>query len=103
MSLDLVILPEADADITAAMRWYEKQQVGLGLEFVGVIDSTFERIRSTPKSFPLSSIDARFRRAVVDRFPYVVLFEHRKDAVEIVAVAHTRRMPGYWKDRSTGR
>ena len=33
------------------------------------------------------------------RFPFVVLFEYRRDDVEIVAVYHCRRNPRGWSDR----
>jgi hypothetical protein len=43
--------------------------------------------------------DARYQRAVLPRFPYVVMFvvERRTRTVMVVAVAHTSREPGYWK------
>lgn len=41
----------------------------------------------------------RFRKAVVPRFPYVVFYVERVDVIEITAVAHTARLPGYWRPR----
>ena len=55
-----------------------------------------------PEQFPVyEGIATRrqFRRARVNRFPYVVVFEIRTDEVLVVAVAHASRKPGYWQRR----
>jgi hypothetical protein len=35
----------------------------------------------------------------VSRFPYQIVYRRRPDEIVIVAVAHVKRKPGYWKDR----
>lgn len=42
------------------------------------------------------------RRIVLPRFPYSVVYEVHADHIVIVAVAHQRRRPGYWRDRWGG-
>ena len=39
------------------------------------------------------------RRFVLERFPYTVIFEVLADRVLVLAVAHARRRPNYWKRR----
>ena len=39
------------------------------------------------------------RRMVPRRFPFVVIFREAAVCVEIIAIAHGRRRPGYWQDR----
>jgi hypothetical protein len=39
------------------------------------------------------------RRMVLRRFPFVIVFRAAPAGVEIIAVAHGRRRPGYWRDR----
>ncbi len=39
------------------------------------------------------------RRYLLHRFPYHVVFRERGKAIEVVAVAHVKRRPGYWKSR----
>ena len=41
-----------------------------------------------------------FRRARVERFPYIVVYQVRHDETLVVAVAHSTREPGYWTDRN---
>jgi len=44
--------------------------------------------------------DRRFRRHVLRRFPYVLVYELRSESIEFVAIAHTSRAPGYWLGRA---
>jgi hypothetical protein len=40
------------------------------------------------------------RRFLLHRFPYLLIYREREDGViQILAVAHTSRRPGYWKER----
>lgn len=41
--------------------------------------------------------DPRTRRLLVGRFPYQVVYRLRATEIVIVAVAHLKRRPGYWK------
>lgn len=93
------LLSPARAEIRAAMRWYESRQKGLGLEFVAVLDEALEAIAARPEAAPLWRPDRAWRKWVVRRFPYLVLFEVGPDFVTVIAVAHQRRRPGYWKNR----
>jgi len=75
---------------------------GLGDEFLAVLDECFDRIRDAPLAFSaLEEISAsdEFRRCLLDRFPYVVVFRCRPDELLVVAVSHARRRPLYWLER----
>ena len=50
-----------------------------------------------PGQFPEYAFGAR--RVVLQRFPYLTVFRETAAGVEILAVAHGRRRPGYWRDR----
>jgi hypothetical protein len=41
------------------------------------------------------------RQARVHRFPYRLVFFVEGESVLVVAVAHLRRRPGYWRERLT--
>lgn len=99
MTLPLIVLPEAEEEISATIFWYESQRDGLGLEFLGTLERVFQRIVEAPLAFPVWLNDKRYRRARFERFPYLVLFDFRVDSIEIVAVAHSKRKPGYWRLR----
>ena len=95
----LRVLPEAEAELTAAAEWYEQRYTGLGIELVAVIDRALERIQDNPETFPVWKADYPYRQCVVRRFPYVVFFTFGADDVDIVAFAHAKRRPGYWMAR----
>jgi len=93
------LLPEAEEELLAAARWYEDRRPGLGVDFVATIDRTLGLILDAPVSFPLWREGSPIRKCLVQRFPFFVLFVVDPDEVVVVAVAHARRRPGYWKDR----
>lgn len=96
------VLPEAEAELLKAALWYEDQHTGLGEEFYDQVLSTIETIGKHPQRFALykaSSNPRQLRRALVNRFPYVVIYDARQDFVLIVAVAYTSQQPDYWKLR----
>ena len=39
------------------------------------------------------------RRYLLRGFPFLLIYRQHGDIVEILAVAHTSRKPGYWKAR----
>jgi hypothetical protein len=39
------------------------------------------------------------RRAVVKRHPYLVVYAVLPDQLVIIAIAHTSKRPGYWRQR----
>jgi hypothetical protein len=71
MPFELVIAPEAAADIAEAYDWYEARRPGLGEDFMTSVDASMEAIRRTPAMCPLVAGD--YRRFLVRRFPYALL------------------------------
>ncbi len=41
------------------------------------------------------------RRSLLKKFPYAVVFIVMAEEIRILAVAHGRRRPGYWRARMT--
>ena len=39
------------------------------------------------------------RVRMLRKYPYLVLYHELDDEVEVIAIAHTSRRPGYWEDR----
>jgi plasmid stabilization system protein ParE len=82
-----------------AQAWYEARRQGLGARFLDEVEAMLTRIAAGPQRFQRWMDDARYQRAVLSRFPYVVMFiaDRPSRTVTVVAVAHTSREPGYWK------
>lgn len=91
---------EASNEFAEAVRWYEEQRQGLGAEFYESVVETTARIQDNPACGPPVSKDERTRRLLVSRFPYQVVYRLREDEIVIVAVAHVKRRPKYWRGRT---
>jgi len=93
---------EADAEYRHAGRWYEDRRTHLGIEFFDAVDAAVRRIVELPRAgarVPRLPATLPVRRIPVTRFPYHVVYLETPAAIRILAVAHDRRKPGYWKGR----
>ena len=97
MTLPVVWLPEADAELREARSWYNNVRVQLGERFALAIEATVESITKNPLQFPI--VHRGLRRAGVRRFPYGVFFEVQESLIVIFACFHGRRDPRRWQQR----
>jgi len=88
---------EANAELTEAAAYLERQRDGYGDRFIAAFDSAREFLIDHPRS----GRAARFgiRAWPIEGFPYSIVYALNSDEVFIVAVAHHRRRPGYWRSR----
>ena len=97
------VLAAAEDELLAAMLYYEEQKDGLGQDFFERVSETIIAIGQDPRRFPCyegKRLSRSFRRAPVNRFPYIIVFQLREEETLIVAVAHSSQEPGYWENRS---
>jgi toxin ParE1/3/4 len=98
MSNNIRFLSEVDEDVSDAYLWYEDKRLGLGEAFLEELEALFPRIEKRPNTFPPE--ERPVRKALLDRFPYKVLFRQEEDGIiTIIAVFHTSRDPKSWKGR----
>lgn len=98
------ILADAEAEIREAILYYEQRQKGLGADLYERIEAGIRSLAETPGRFPIyegKRLIREFRRVLIDRFPYLIIYEKRTNETLIVAFAHTSREPGYWDSRDT--
>lgn len=91
---------EAEAELTEAARYYESQSLGLGTAFLLAVEVSTARIQANPQASPLVSREVH--RKLLERFPYGVLYVIEPDRIRVLAVAHLKRRPGYWRRRRDG-
>ena len=89
--------PEAEAELEDASLFYESRMPGLGKSFAAEVERTIYLIREFPDAGSPNGLTRR--RVLVARFPYSVVYRRDVDSIVIVAVAHQRRRPGYWRRR----
>jgi ParE toxin of type II toxin-antitoxin system, parDE len=90
-------LEPAQNEFDEAINFYNQQRQGLGYEFAAEVLNTINRILRYPEAW--NKLSKRTRRCRTKRFPFGVIYQIRGDRILIVAVAHLRRKPGYWRDR----
>lgn len=93
------VLPSAEAEVAEAITWYEAKKPGLGRELLVEIEQAFRQIQAAPETWPLWRADRPYRRRLLPRFPYEVLFVVTATDIVVEAVAHMKRRPGYWLRR----
>ncbi|MBX3442197.1 MAG: type II toxin-antitoxin system RelE/ParE family toxin [Planctomyces sp.] len=97
-SPNVEIHPAAVHEATQAREWYSDKDNSLGVAFADELDRAVDRIANAPERWPLYLQNTRC--FVLQRFPYLVVYRESATGVQILAVAHVRRRPGYWKSRT---
>lgn len=92
------VSPEVDRELAEAATYYATEG---GKELGETFVEEFERTLALLCQFPKLAVIWRGdrRRFSMRRFPYSVVYYLRNDELRIVALAHHRRMPGYWASR----
>jgi len=91
------VLPPARAELEEAFDFYEDRRLGLGDELTADYESAVAKILRNPTIGRRLTGDVR--RWPFHEFPYALIYQIRQDSILIVAVAHFRRKPGYWRNR----
>lgn len=91
MPYSVLLKPGAEADTEQAYSWYEEQRLGLGEEFLSELENIYSKLENLPMAY--GKLSRIYRRDSLNSFPYIVIFEIRKQDVIIYAVFHTSRKP----------
>lgn len=90
---------------------YARRDPSVAVRFDAALRMVFDRIKERPTQFAehgllAVQLDVRplffsVRRVLLPKpFPYVVFYYLRENVVVVLAIAHARRQPGYWFERS---
>ena len=89
--------PAAIEEAHSARLWYATRSGVAGDAFMAEIDTAIEHICESPQRWAKYLHDTR--RYLLRRFPYVVVYREVDDHVQVLAIAHGKRRPGYWRSR----
>jgi hypothetical protein len=96
--------PDAHTELRDAAFWYDERRRGLGTDFITEVFRVVTRIGEAPASFPqwprIAIRATQIRQAVIRRFPYLIAFEVYEEFIVVLAIAHSKRRPLYWLNRS---
>jgi toxin ParE1/3/4 len=89
---------EASAEYDAAFDWYLQRSPDAALRFDAEVERALNQIVDAPQRWAVGPHSTR--RFLLRQFPFVLIYRERNSGViQIIAVAHTSRRPGYWKHR----
>jgi plasmid stabilization system protein ParE len=90
-------LPGARLDFDVSFDWYAVRSTVAAERFSVAVETALSRVAGNPDQF--AEIDARHRECIVRRFPFRIVFRVEASRIVVVAIAHAKRRPGYWKGR----
>lgn len=88
---------EAAADYDAAFDWYAQRSPVAALKFDAEVERAMREIARAPERWARGSHGTR--RFLLRGFPFLLIYRLQRDNLQVLAVAHTSRRPGYWKTR----
>lgn len=89
--------PEALREIDDAFAWYLERNLQAAEAFVREVDSAVALIATSPAVWPPFEVGTR--RYILRKFPYDVIYRELSFGIKVVAVAHHKRRPRYWRQR----
>ena len=89
--------PEAIKETRSARAWYQERSLSAEMAFLAELRHAILKARETPQRWPKFTHDTR--RVVLRRFPFSLVYRVKEDTVQVIALAHDKRKPGYWSHR----
>ena len=89
--------PLADEELVSAIDWHLARSGRAAAGFAREIDHAIQRIGESPARYPVTRFGRR--RFVLMKYPFDLVYRVLPTEVEIIAVAHHARRPGYWRKR----
>jgi plasmid stabilization system protein ParE len=91
-------------ELADAAEWYESKAIGLGRRFLDSVDAAAQTLDEHPKLGRVWEHSALPRNVEVRRFPlrefpFLIVYALEPE-LTVLAIAHARRVPGYWRDRA---
>lgn len=94
--------PYAQAEYDADVDWYEARVAGLGDRLEAAVDVLVDTVLEWPDSGAVwpgwDSIPAVRTRRVAG-FPFRLVYLVQASELVVIALAHDKRLPGYWRER----
>ena len=96
--MEWIFHSEAEAEFIESSAYYENEIPGLGRRFGRAVKEALEIIAENPEiGLPLVS---ELRSFVIAGFPYSIIYAPYEGSLIVLAVAHGKRKPGYWRSRN---
>ena len=97
MTLPVVFHDLAEEELNEAAAYYAQARPGLGEAFLAEAQRAVSALAASPLAGTAVAGDVRWW--LLARFPYSVLYRVRADHIRVLAIAHQKRRPLYWRGR----
>lgn len=98
MAKPVEYLDGARFDFDESFDWYAERSVEAAIGFALEVDEAVAKIVAEPQRFPTTASCCRF--CLVKRYPFRVVYQEGPERIVIVAVAHAKRRPRFWRGRT---
>lgn len=89
--------PDVVNEIKGSYEWYEDKLDGLGDKYLSELEDGYTAIQKFPDTW--ATFQHGFKRYILNRFPFSILYKSNDKEIFIIAVMHNSRKPNYWIDR----
>jgi plasmid stabilization system protein ParE len=89
--------PVARIEAHDAFDWYAERNLEAAERFQRELEYAQADIQNSPAAWPMYLYGTR--HYLLEGYPYIVVYRVLDQSVQILAVAHAHRKPGYWVDR----
>jgi plasmid stabilization system protein ParE len=93
----LEFIGAAAAEYQAALDWYFERSPVAAQKFADEVSRAIDNVAEKPHRWPAYRLGTR--RFFLRHFPFTLVYRELPSVIQILAVAHGRRRPGYWKNR----
>ncbi len=90
-------LLEAELEILDAVTFYKDRAGDIAADFYAEFKKAREEIAAFPEFW--KPVGGGYRRKLLERYPYGIIYRIEGGGILIVALAHTSRQPEYWRSR----
>lgn len=94
---EIEIHPAAVREARKAYRWYLGRSAAAASRFRSALETALEQIAQSPDGWPAYLLGTRYR--LLRRFQFIVVYRQKEEVLQVLAVAHGRQKPGYWRRR----
>jgi len=93
MARKIKIYSLALRDIENGITYYQLQQKGLGKRFESQVHASFKKIQKSPFAASFAFENVRYK--ILERFPYIILYEFDESYIYILRIFNTHQEPLY--------
>jgi plasmid stabilization system protein ParE len=88
----------ARRDFDESFDWYAKRSTQAAVRFADAVDAALVMIATEPTRF--ANVDVVHRECPTLKFPFRIVYRVVANRVLVLAIAHAKRRPDYWRNRA---